>query len=126
MNNNRPRQSTTGSLRGGGFQRRLFVGLLVLAFLTPCGIVLPRIFHADGAWGEWGAERLGAILGYVPEGLKGSAHMWKAPVSDYAFSGGGGSLAFQMLAYAASGVLGLLLAVCLVFLLMKMIKRHEG
>jgi hypothetical protein len=101
------------------------VGLLVLAFLTPCGIVLPRIFHADGAWGEWGAERLGAILGYVPEGLKGSGHMWKAPVSDYTFPGGGDSLAFQMIAYAASGVLGLLLAVCLVFLLMKMIRRHE-
>lgn len=119
-------QSTTGSLRGRGFQRRLLAGLLVLAFLTPCGIILPRVFHADGAWGEWGAERLGALLGYVPEGLKGSAHMWRAPVSDYTFSAGGdGSLAFQMLTYAASGVLGLLLAVCLVFLLMRVVKRHE-
>ncbi len=119
-------QSDTGSVGGRTLQRRLLAGILVLAFLTPCGIILPLLFHADGAWGEWGAERLGAILGYVPEGLKGSAHVWKAPVSDYTFSAGGdGSLTFQLFAYTASGVLGILLAVCLVFLLTRIIRRHE-
>lgn len=126
MNGGRPGQSNTGSPRERHLQRRLLTGLLVLAFLTPCGIILPRIFHADGAWGEWGAERLGTILGYLPEGMKGSAHMWKAPVSDYAFSGGNSSLAFQLLGYAASGVLGLALVACLVLLLIKVIKRREG
>jgi cobalt/nickel transport protein len=125
MNGEHHRQNSTESLQKKPLQRRLFSGLLVLALLTPCGIILPRIFHADGAWGEWGTERLGAILGYLPEGMKGSAHVWKAPVSDYNFFAESSSLVSRSLAYAVSGLLGLALAACLILILIKVVKRHE-
>jgi cobalt/nickel transport protein len=125
MNVERPRQCNGKSLQKKLLQRRLLCGLLVLALLTPCGVLLPRIFHSDGAWGEWGAERLATILGYMPEGMKGSAHIWKAPVSDYDFFAGSSSLVSRSVAYAVSGLLGLALVACVVFLLMKVIKRHE-
>jgi hypothetical protein len=125
MNGERPEQSDVRSRQKRPLQRRLLVGLLVLAFLTPFGILLPRIFRADGAWGEWSAERLATVLGYLPEGMKRSAHVWKAPLSDYTFSLGSGSLASRSFTYAVSGVLGILVVVCLVFLLMKVVKRHE-
>ena len=33
-------------------QRRLWIGLLVMALLSPLGIIIPRLFRAEGAWGS--------------------------------------------------------------------------
>lgn len=126
MNRDHSAQSDPGSFRKRPLQKRLLLGLLALALLTPFGILLPRMFRADGAWGEWDTGRLKTLLGYVPEGMKGSSNLWRAPASDYTFPAGSDSLISRSITYALSGLLGLLLAACLVFLLMKVIKRHEG
>ena len=52
------------------FQKKLWIGLFIMALLTPLGVLLPEKFKAEEAWGEWGAEKLEKVLGYVPEGLK--------------------------------------------------------
>ncbi|MGD0919371.1 MAG: hypothetical protein ABSB22_23255 [Thermodesulfobacteriota bacterium] len=52
------------------FQKRLWIGLFILALLTPLGVILPEKFNAGDAWGEWGPETLEKLLGYVPDGLK--------------------------------------------------------
>lgn len=107
------------------FKKKLLIGLIVLACLTPLGIILPRIAGGGEAWGEWGPEYLHKALGYLPEGLQKSIGVWHAPVSGYALPAAGDSLASQIASYAASGVAGLLIIVAVVFIVMKVIKGHE-
>ena len=87
-------------------QKKLWIGLLVMALLTPLGIILPRIFDAAAAWGEWGVDKLEQLLGYTPQGLKKLSDLWKAPVPNYNFGGKDASMTLQILSYLASGVLG--------------------
>ena len=51
-------------------QKKLWTGLLIMALISPVGILLPEIFNSGDTWGEWGAEALEKIIGFVPEGLK--------------------------------------------------------
>lgn len=89
--------------------KKLFKGLLIMAALSPIGIILPNAFHAEDAWGEWGTETLQRLLGYVPEGLKRHADLWKAPIADYNFGGDNAAMSIQIISYIVSGVLGILL-----------------
>jgi hypothetical protein len=108
-----------------GFRRKLALGLLVLALLTPLGIVLPRAFHAEGTWGEWGPEHLGRVLGYVPERLGRGAHIWHAPAAGYSFSKDGASLGSQLLFYIIAGLAGIILIALAVVLLARIVRTHE-
>jgi cobalt/nickel transport protein len=89
------------------FQRRLWIGLFILALLTPLGIILPGKFNAGDAWGEWGTDTLEKVLGYLPEGLKRLAGLWKAPIPDYNFGGEEATSIVQAISYILSGLLGI-------------------
>jgi cobalt/nickel transport protein len=106
------------------FQKKLWIGLLVLALLTPLGILLPERFKAEEAWGEWGAERLEKLVGYIPEGLKRLADLWKAPIPDYRFGGEGASMTVQVISYVVSGLLGIGICAFVVFMVSRFIARH--
>lgn len=106
------------------FQRKAFIGLLALAVLSPLGIILPKAFHSEGPFGEWGPEYFGRALGYVPEGIKRGVDLWHAPAQGYTFLKDA-CFVSQLLFYVASGLLGLLLAGLLVFLLARMGRRDE-
>jgi len=106
------------------FQKKLWIGLLVIALLTPLGILLPEKFNAEDAWGEWGIDRLEKLLGYVPEGLKKLTDLWKAPVPDYNFGGEGASKTVQVFSYIASGFLGIGACALVVFIISRLIVRH--
>jgi hypothetical protein len=106
------------------FQKKLWVGLLVLALLTPLGILIPEKFKAEGAWGEWGIDKLEKLLGYVPEGLKKLADFWKAPIPDYNFGGEGASMTLQVISYLASGLLGIGVCVFVVFVISRFMTKH--
>lgn len=106
-------------------RRKLWIALIILAFLSPLGIILPEKFNAGDAWGEWGVDTLQQLLGYVPAGLKRDAEIWSAPIADYNFWGEGAAMGQQIIAYILSGLLGILLAGGFLYLLAKVIFRRE-
>ncbi len=106
------------------FQKKLWIGLLIMALLTPLGILLPEKFNAEEAWGEWGIDKLEKLLGYVPEGLKKLTDMWKAPIPDYNFGGEGASKPVQVVSYIASGFLGIGVCVLIVLIISRFIAKH--
>lgn len=106
-------------------QKKLWIGLLIMALLSPLGILLPELFNAGDAWGEWGKDTLEKLLGFVPEGLKKYADLWKAPVPDYNFGGDGASTAVQVISYIASGILGIVVTVLVIYAISKAVMRNE-
>ncbi len=87
--------------------KKLWIGIGVLALLSPLGLILPEHFHAGSAWGEWGVDEMEKLVGYVPAGLARLAEWWKAPMPDYAFPGWEEKgLTHLSLAYIFSGILG--------------------
>jgi hypothetical protein len=107
------------------FQKKLWIGLLILAFVAPLGIILPERFNSGGAWGQWGPEELERLVGYVPEGLKRLAGLWKAPVPDYNFGGEGASVVIQLISYVASGLVGMLAVGLLIYVISRLITKNE-
>ncbi len=106
------------------FQKKLLLGLFVMALLSPLGIILPRTFRSGGAWGEWGAETLEKLLGYVPEGFRKYIGLWKAPAADYSFGGGNASFTTQVISYIISGFIGILIVGLIVYLIARFVLRH--
>jgi hypothetical protein len=100
--------------------------LVVLAFLTPLGVILPRVFRSEEAWGEWDAGYLRAVLGYAPERLARGIHIWHAPAAGYSLPTGAACFGSQLVSYLVSGLLGLLLVALSVFLISKLARRNEG
>jgi cobalt/nickel transport system permease protein len=90
--------------------------LVVLAFATPLGLLA-----AGTAWGEWGADELKDMLGYVPKGLKGIGDFWKAPLPDYGVPGMG-----NVAGYILSALIGLAVISVLVWLLARWIGHKNS
>jgi cobalt/nickel transport system permease protein len=79
--------------------RVLWVGLVVLVFAAPLGLLAPGT-----AWGEWGADELAALgLNFVPQGLKQLEGLWGAPLADYDLP----ALGNPSLGYILSAILGI-------------------
>jgi hypothetical protein len=90
------------------FPNRMWLWLTFLAFLSPIGIILPKLFGAEDAWGEWDTETLNKLLGYIPKGLEKIADGWKAPLPDYSL-GAISHLLGETGSYIASALIGGLL-----------------
>jgi hypothetical protein len=105
-------------------QKKLWLGLFLMALLTPLGLMLPAYFGAGDAWGGWSAEALRLMLGYVPEGLDRNADWWPAPLPDYSLastpSGG-----LQLTLYIASALVGALAVGLATYALARRLHRHE-
>lgn len=106
---------------------KFWLGLGVLIVLSPLGLILPDHFKAGDAWGEWGADKMKELVGYVPQGLEKLSSLWNAPMPDYAFKGweekGLGHLSF---AYIVSAVLGIAAIVFVILLLGKVLIKGES
>ncbi len=95
---------------------KLWIGLGVLALLSPLGLL------ASGtAWGEWGADEFSDMLGYVPKGLARFAEIWSAPLPDYTVPSLG-----DVPGYIASAIIGMALVVVLTWGLGRALARREG
>jgi hypothetical protein len=105
--------------------KKLWIGIGILVLLTPLGLIVPALFGAGGAWGEWGLDEIEKILGYVPEGMKKLADLWKAPLSGYSVPGQGGGLAGGSLGYILTAVLGVAVTAGLAYLLAKVLGRKK-
>lgn len=105
---------------------KLWIGLAILIILAPVGLILPEHFKAGAAWGEWGAEEMKELVGYIPQGLEKLASLWNAPLADYAFKGweekGLPHLSF---AYIISAIVGIGVTVVIVLLIGKVLARKD-
>ena len=106
-------------------QKKLWIGLVIMTLLTPIGILFPEKFNAGDAWGEWGADTLAKLIGYVPKGLMRLSDLWMAPIPDYNFGGETASLSFRAISYIASGFLGMLAVGLVMHLLLRLIVKNE-
>jgi cobalt/nickel transport protein len=106
-------------------QKKILVFLLVLALLTPVGIFLPMLFNAGDAWGEWSAETVKELVGYVPEGLQKYSDTYTAPMPDYTLNSKDSSVTHQSLYYILSGIAGVALTLGVTILLSKLIIKKK-
>lgn len=104
-------------------QKRILIFLIILAFLTPVGILLPMAFDAGDAWGEWSAGTVKSTIGYVPEGLQKYADSYSAPIPDYTLNESDGSTTHQSAYYIISGILGAAIALGVTLLISKLILK---
>ncbi len=106
--------------------RKLWLGLAVLALLSPIGLILPEKLKAGAAWGEWSTDEIGKMLGYVPPGMKKLAALGQAPMPDYAFKGGvKAGLGMQSLSYIVSALVGMGVIVAVIMLLGKLATKDK-
>ena len=107
------------------FQRKLWVGLGIMALISPIGLILPEKFKADDAWGEWGTDTIKEMLGYVPKGLERLSSLWNPPLPNYGFGGENAAPAAQYGAYIVSGILGIALVWLTVLLINKTVLKQK-
>ena len=105
-------------------QKKILVFLFVLAILTPAGILLPMVFDANEAWGEWSAETVKNMIGYVPEGLQKYSETYKAPIPDYTLDANDTSVTHQSFYYILSGIAGIALTFGVTILISKFIIKN--
>jgi cobalt/nickel transport system permease protein len=90
--------------------------LVLLALATPLGLLA-----AGTAWGEWGADELKEMLGYVPKGMEDMGNFWKAPLPDYTIPGVG-----DVTGYILSALIGLVIVGLLVWAIARWIGRKNN
>lgn len=105
---------------------KLWIGIGILALISPLGLILPALFGAGGAWGEWGLDQLEKIVGFTPEGMKHLAGKWKAPLADYAVPGQREGFLHSGIGYVLAGLVGIAVTAGLVYLLAKLLVRKDG
>lgn len=96
--------------------RWLWAGIATLVLLTPIGALAPGT-----AWGEWGAEELKEILGFVPAGLAHLEGLWKALMPDYNTPG----VENPLVGYLVAAVVGTLIVSAMAWLIGKAIARKD-
>lgn len=106
-------------------QKKILIVLAILIILTPIGVLLPMVFNANDAWGEWSAETVKSLIGYVPEGLQKYSETYKAPLPDYSLNANDNSTTHQSLYYILSGIIGVAVTFSVTYLLSKFIIKHE-
>lgn len=105
-------------------QKKILITLLILCLITPIGIMLPMFFNAGDAWGEWSAETVKDLIGYVPEGLAKYSDIWKAPLPDYTVNSEDASVVHQSGYYIVSGIIGATITYVITLLISKIIVRN--
>lgn len=107
------------------FTKKLWIGIGILIVLSPIGLILPDHFKAGAAWGEWGADEIQKLTGYIPHGLEKLSTLWNAPIPDYAFKGWEEKGLFHLsFAYIFSAVLGIAVTAGIVFVVSKLLVRR--
>ena len=105
-------------------QKKILIILLLLCFITPIGILLPMFFNAGDAWGEWSAQTLKELVGYVPQGLAKYSDLWKAPISDYTINAADKSITLQSGYYIISGIFGATVTYIVMLIIARLIGRN--
>lgn len=112
-------------MRINKLQKRILVFLLALCLATPAGILLPAVFDAGDAWGEWSARTVKETLGYVPRGLEKYTLTWKAPLPGYSVDHSDASAAHQSGYYLVCGIFGATITYSALLVISAMIIKNE-
>jgi cobalt/nickel transport protein len=105
-------------------QKKILVVLLLLCLITPLGILLPAFFNTGDAWGEWSAQTVKELIGYVPKGLEKYSELWKAPLTDYTINSKDKSIAHKSGYYVVSGIIGATVTYVVMLLISNLIVRN--
>jgi hypothetical protein len=106
--------------------KKLWMGIGVLALLSPLGLIIPSLFKAGGAWGEWDLEEIERITNFAPEGMKRLAGIWKAPLRDYTVPGQRTGMVGESLGYVITAIIGIALVAGIMYLLARLFGRRKG
>ena len=97
----------------------LLVVFAVLIILVPIGLL------ASGtAYGEWSAEELEQLVGFVPSGLGSMSNLWHAPFPDYSLPGLPDTFFGVSLGYYVSAIIGVVICAGAFILIGKAITRY--
>jgi hypothetical protein len=105
-------------------QKKILIILLLLCFITPVGILLPMVFHAGDAWGEWSAQTMKDLIGYVPKGLAKYSDVWTAPLPGYTVNMDDTSIVHQSGYYIVSGIVGATVTYIAMLLISRLIVKN--
>ena len=105
-------------------QKKILIVLLLLCLITPLGILLPMIFNAGDAWGEWSAQTVKDLIGYIPQGLAKYTDIWNSPLPDYTMNADDTSVVHQSGYYIVSGIIGATVTYVVMLLISKFIVRN--
>jgi cobalt/nickel transport protein len=105
--------------------KKLWLGIGILILFTPLGLIVPKWFGAEGAWGEWGLDEIEKVAGFVPEGMKRLAEIWKAPLPDYALPGQSKGLVVESFGYVLSAIIGIAIIAGIMYGIAKLLGRKN-
>jgi|SRR5208283_2568382 hypothetical protein len=109
--------------------KKLWIGIGVLIILTPLGLILPDYFKAGDAWGEWEADTIQKLVGYVPQGIEKLSVLWKknSLFPDYCFKGWDDKAIwpYQSFAYIIAAIVGIAVISSIVFFLGKFLAKNN-
>jgi cobalt/nickel transport protein len=106
-------------------QKKILLLLLILCLLTPIGILLPALFNTGDAWGEWSAQTVKELVGYVPKGLTKYSDAWQAPLPDYSVNKIDSSIVHRSGYYLVSGIFGATVTYLIMLIISRLIIRNE-
>ncbi|HUT74521.1 MAG TPA: PDGLE domain-containing protein [Armatimonadota bacterium] len=105
---------------------KLWIALLVLVALSPLGIIVAAKLGAETAWGEWGADEVRDLVGYLPAQMARLSGRWRAPLPDYALPGQeNASLPALSGSYILSAVMGVAVIVAVTLLIGRVLARRD-
>lgn len=105
--------------------KKLWIGIGILALLSPLGLIIPALFGASGAWGEWGLDKIKKLIGYIPEGMQKLAELWKSPMHAYTMPGQKPGLAHESLVYILTALIGIAITAGLAYVIAKLLGRKN-
>jgi cobalt/nickel transport protein len=101
--------------------RNLLIVLAVMIIAVPIGLLA-----VGTAYGEWGADELEGLVGFIPAGLESVSRTWTAPIPDYAVPSLQASFLNSSLAYWLSAIIGVILSGGLLILIGKAITSRNS
>ena len=101
--------------------RNMLIVLVVLIIAVPIGLLA-----VGTAYGEWGADDLQALVGFVPAGLASLSGLWAAPLPDYSLPSLGDTFLDLSLGYWLSAIIGVILTGGVAIMLGRVLTRRNA
>jgi cobalt/nickel transport protein len=105
--------------------KKYLIFLAVLIVLCPLGLIVPNLFKAGDAWGEWSVESVKEQTGKEPAGMAKTATIYDAPVPDYNLGKEEDSMVKLSASYIISGLIGTGIILILTFASVKLMSHRK-